>query len=416
MEFFNKKLIAVCLIAVGLTACSSTDDEDDSQRIAEIVEIDEKFQTQTLWIKNIGSGVDDYFSKIKPHPAYGKVFTASREGDAVALDAQTGETIWSVDLSDIDDERGYFDEKIEALINGGPVSGINKVFYTTENGEIFALNAETGELDWQSKVKGEIIAAPAIDSGIIVVNTASGILKAFNASNGEEVWEVVQDVPALTLRGTSSPTIAAGGVIVGTPSGEVTVYILEKGQQGWTVEVGEATGSTELQRVVDVDTTPVVYGDKIYSVSSRGNLIAIELRTGRILWKRQYSSYAQMAIAGNNLYLTDVSGHVYAIDRNNGLERWSQLGLSNRNVTGPVIEGQYVVVGDYQGYLHWLEQETGDIVARHYIDGSGIHTTPSVSNNIVYSQSRDGQLQAVGHLDPEQGPIERLFHNIKILF
>lgn len=418
MNFFNKKLIAVCLIAVGLTACSSTDDDEDEGQfiVAELTEIEEQFKTETQWIKHVGGGVGDYFSTIKPYPAYGKVFTASREGDALALDELTGETIWAVDLSDLEGKRGYFDNKIQALINGGPVAGINKVFYTTENGDIFALDAETGELAWQNKIKGEIIASPALDSGFLVVNTASGILKAFNASNGEEVWQVVQDVPALSLRGTSSPKIAAGGVIIGTPSGEVSVYILEQGQQGWTVEVGEPTGSTELQRVIDVDTTPVVYGDKIYSVSSRGNLVAIELRTGRILWKRQYSSYRKVSIAGNNVFLTDVNDHIYAIDRNNGLERWGQLALSNRSVTGPVVEGNYIVVGDFQGYLHWLDQESGEIVARHYVEGSGIHTTPTVSKNVIYSQTRDGQLQAIAHADPDKGFFERLVHQVGLLF
>ncbi len=418
LNFFNKKLIAVCLIAVGLTACSSTDDEQEEgvQPMAELTEINAAFTTETLWINQVGNGVQDYFSRIKPHAAYGKIFTANRDGDAIAYDALTGDTVWKVDLSDLDDERGYFDNKIAAQVNGGPIAGINKVFYTTENGDIYAFNAETGELDWQSKIKGEIIATPALDSGILVVNSASGVLKAFNASNGEEVWQVVQDVPALTLRGTSSPAIAAGGVIVGTPSGEVTVYILEKGQQGWTVEVGEAEGSTELQRVIDVDTTPVIYGDKIYSVSSRGNLVAIELRTGRVLWKRQYSSYRKLSIDGNNIFLTDVNGHVYAIDRNNGLERWSQLGLSQRSVTGPAVDGNYVVVGDYQGYLHWLDQETGEFAARHYIDGSGLHTTPTVAKNIVYSQTREGQLQAVGRDDGSKGFFDKLFQHINNLF
>ena len=125
-------------------------------------------------------------------------------------------------------------------------------------------------------------------------------------------------------------------------------------------------------------------------------MAAIELKSGRILWKRQYSSYRQMAIYRNTIFLTNLRGHVYAIDRINGIERWSNLSLANRGVTGPAIIDNYVVVGDFEGYLHWLDIESGDIVARNEIDGSGIHSTPTVVDNVLYSQSRDGDLQAIG--------------------
>jgi outer membrane protein assembly factor BamB len=269
------------------------------------------------------------------------------------------------------------------------------VFIGSENGEVFALDSSSGKLVWQAKVRGEVLAAPALDSNILVVNTASGVMHAFNADNGEELWSIEQDVPPLSLRGISAPVIVSGGVVVGSADGNLGVYLLDKGQIGWVAEVGEATGSTEFERVIDVDSAPIIFGDNIYSVSSRGNLVSIELRTGRVLWKRQYSSYRQLSLSGNTLFLTNLRGHVYAIDRINGLERWSNLSLTNRGVTGPAVIKSYVVVGDLEGYLHWLEQDTGEIVARHHLDGSGIYATPSVANDIIYGQSRDGEIQAI---------------------
>lgn len=392
---FNKKLLAICVLSVGISACSSTDDENEELKVAELTEITERFQPVVMWDASVGDGVGDYFSRIKPIVAYGKVFSASRDGDAYAFNESTGERVWSSDLSDIDDQRGFFDDKAPALISGGPVAGINKVFFGSENGEVIALDAESGSLSWQGKVKGEVIAAPALDSGKLVVNTASGVMKAFNASNGQDEWQVEQDVPPLTLRGISAPVISAGGVIIGSADGSLSVYLLEQGRQGWTVDIGEATGSTELERVIDVDSTPLIYGDNIYTISSRGNLSAVELRSGRVLWQRQYSSFREMAISGNSLFITDVKGHVYAVDRNNGLELWSQLAMRNRGVTGPVALNDYVVVGDFEGYLHWLDQNTGEIVARHHVDGSGIYATPTVANGVLYSQSRDGDLEAI---------------------
>ena len=391
----HQKLLAVFLLSGVLFSCSSTDEEDDAEIVAELTELNEQFEPKVLWEESVGDGSEDYFSRLKPAAAYGNIYSASRSGEVIAFEEKTGETLWEVDLSDIEDTRSFWDSKTSALLSGGPVAGSDKIFIGSENGKLFALDAKTGELVWQANIKGEVINAPAIDSGIVVVNSASGIMLGLNAEDGTELWKVEQDVPALTLRGISAPVIASGGVLIGTGKGSVDVYILDKGQQGWSTEIGEATGSTELERVIDVDTSPVIFGDKIYAVSSRGNLAAIELKSGRILWKRQYSSYRQISIYRNTIFLTNIRGHVYAIDRVNGIERWSNLALTNRGVTGPAVIDDYVIVGDFEGYLHWLNQETGEIVARHEVDSSGIHTTPTVANNILFSQSRDGDLQAI---------------------
>ncbi|PKG83760.1 outer membrane protein assembly factor BamB [Colwellia sp. 75C3] len=391
----TKKVLAILLLSSSLFACSSNDDEDPSTKVAELTDLDNAFDVEILWDRSVGSGVSDYFSRIKPIVAYDKVYSASRMGDVIAFEKESGMKVWQADLSDINNERSFWDSRISALVAGGPIAGLNKIFIGTENGDVFALDSETGELIWQAKVKGEIITPPAIDSGILVVNSASGILKAFDAQTGDELWEVEQDVPALTLRGISTPVVASGGVLVGSGKGALNVYILEKGQAGWTTEVGEATGSTELQRVIDVDSAPVVFGDKVYTISARGNLVAIDLKSGRILWKRQYSSYRQIAVYRNDIFITNTSGHVYALNRINGIERWSNVELTNRSVTGPAVVDKYIVVGDFEGYLHWLDQDTGQIVSRHKVDSSGIHSTPTVVDDKMYSQSRDGDLQVI---------------------
>ncbi|WP_206483595.1 outer membrane protein assembly factor BamB [Thalassotalea sp. G2M2-11] len=390
-----KKLFVTCFLTAGLMACSSTEDEIDETEPVELTEITEKFQPQVLWEASVDDGVGHYYSRLSPIVAYDKVFSASREGDAFAFDRVTGKELWHADLRKENPNGGFWASKKPALLAGGPVAGINKVFIGSENGQVVALSADDGTIEWQAKIKGEVIASPAIDAGTLVVNSASGVIKAFNASNGEELWSVEQEVPPLTLRGISAPAMAAGGVIIGSADGSLTVYIVDNGQQGWTAEVGEATGSTELQRVIDIDSQPLIYGDKVYAISSRGHFVAVDLRSGRTLWKRQYSSFRKIAVSGNTLFITDVKGHVYAVDRINGLEKWSQLSLTNRGVTGAAVVNDYVVVGDYEGYLHWLDQETGEIVARHLVDGSGIHSTPVVEDNVLYAQSRDGDLQAI---------------------
>lgn len=395
----NRLFTKVCLLTLlstALFACSSTDDEEsDPTLAAELTEINNAFSPRIVWSKNVGNGVDDYFSRLKPVAGYGKIYSANRIGDVYAFDLNTGKKVWHADLQKNSSSDSFFASSKSALLAGGPTIGMNKVFIGSENGEVYSLDADSGSLVWQAQVKGEVISAPAVDNGTLVVNSASGILKAFDATEGTEQWKIEQDVPALTLRGVSSPALAGGGAVIGSSDGTLTVFILESGQQGWTVEVGEASGSTELERVIDIDSKPLIYGDKVYAISAKGNLVALELRTGRLLWKRQYSSFRQLSMSGNNLFLTDVKGHVYAIDRANGLERWSQLALTNRSVTGPAVLANHVVVGDYEGYLHWLDKESGEIVARYQLDSSGIFSTPTVAKEILYVQSRDGDLQAI---------------------
>lgn len=393
-SFSLNNLLVIVLLSISLVSCSSKD-EDPDLIVAELTELENQFDVEVLWDRSVGDGVENYFSRIKPIVAYDKVYSASRMGDVIAFEKESGEEIWHTDLSDLNNERSFWDGRTSALVAGGPISGLNKIFLGTENGDVFALDADTGEVVWQAKIKGEVITQPAIESGILVVNSASGILKAFDANTGEDLWKVERDVPALTLRGISTPVAASGGVIVGSGKGELNVYMIEKGQAGWLTEIGEATGSTELQRVIDVDSAPVVFGDKIYAISARGNLVAIELNSGRILWKRKYSSYRQISVYRNNIFITNVRGQVYALNRINGIERWSNYTLKNRDVTGPAVVGGYVVVGDYEGYLHWLDQDTGEIVSRHEVDSSGIHSTPTVVDGVLYSQSRDGDLQAI---------------------
>ncbi len=390
----KNKIAVVFLITLGISACSSTDEIDETLPV-ELTEINQQFEPEVLWEENIGGGAEGYFSRITPVVAYDKLFTSNRKGDVAAIDLKTGDEIWTADLSDIDNKRGFFESRKSALISGGIVAGINKIFLGSENGKVYALDAETGKLDWQADIKGEVLSAPAIDSGVVVVNSSSGVMKAFNATNGEELWKIDQDTPALTLRGISAPAIASGGVFIGTPDGNLSVYILENGQQGWSAIVGEPSGSTEFERVIDVDSSPVIFGDKVYSISSRGNLAVIELRTGQIAWKRKYSSYTDLLVTPSTIYLTDIKGHVYAVDRLNGTEKWSQLSLTNRDVTAPVEVKGYIVVGDYEGYLHWLDSTTGEIVSRHELDSSGTHVAPIVYEDILYSQARNGDLQAI---------------------
>ena len=273
------------------------------------------------------------------------------------------------------------------------------LFVASEDGLVRALNVDTGETIWEATVAGEILATPAMDEGILVLNTGAGILFGLDVKTGEQLWRSETDVPPLSLRGISGPAASNGGALVGTPTGKLQVNILNSGIPAWETAITAPSGATELERIIDVDSTPVVFGTNVYIVSYDGTLAALELRSGRILWKREYGSYRDLAVSGNKIYVVDNRSIVYALDRRNGVELWSQGGLKQRNLTAPVVTDTHIVVGDKWGLLHWIDQEEGSLVARYDLGGDdedeAIYTAPIVVNDLIVTITRDGDVAAL---------------------
>jgi outer membrane protein assembly factor BamB len=394
--------------SVLLSSCTTISNwfyDEEELEIRRLKPIEAQFTATEIWSADLGAGIGNFYSKLSPAVAYDKVFAANRQGIVSAYDQATGKKIWSKDFA-IHDEEGVtsgisklWSNGVSAKIAGGISVAYETVFFGTENGEVIALDANTGEQKWITRVKGEVLAAPAIDAGIVLINTGSGFVFALNAVSGEEVWSSESDVPPLSLRGVSSPAAVNGGAIIGTATGKLIVNILETGQTAWEQVISAATGVTELERIVDIDSEPLVAAGNVYVISYDGTLAAVELRTGRVIWKREYKSYRRMSLAGSTLYLVDVNSNLYALDSRNGVELWSQGALKQRLLTGVTAVGNYLVAGDKFGYLHWFDQADGKIVARLEVgdddEDESIYHSPVVDGDTLYTQTRDGKLVAV---------------------
>lgn len=393
MGQFSKALLFAAGI-LALSGCSLFGDDEDEIKIAELPEIEEQFEPDVIWDYQVGDGVEHYYSRLRPAVAYGKLYAASRFGDVVALDLETGDEIWEQDVTH--KKPGWlFDERINAMISGGITVRYKQVFFGTEKGRVISLDAETGELLWDVEVDAEVLAPPTVDQSVVVVNTGSGKLFGLDAASGEQLWTFQQELPSLTLRGVSSVATAQGGIILGKANGKIAALSITNGIEYWEQDAAPPKSGSDLDRIVDVDADPVVIAGVIYAVAYNGYLQALEMRSGRALWQREYSSYRGFSIDGFNLYLSDYKGHVYAIDRRTGLELWSNRELENRGVTEPVPFGNYVVVGDFESYLHWLDPQTGALVARLEAGDDGLYSSAVVVGETLYVQSRDGTVSAV---------------------
>ncbi|ELR65247.1 Outer membrane protein YfgL [Photobacterium marinum] len=380
MQKVFKQAVSVALAVGILAGCAG---EEDTIQMAPLPKVESAFVPAKTWSQSIGGGVEHYFSKLSPAVGYGKVFVADRDGLVKALDPENGKVLWEQDL----------EGDVTAKLAGGISLSYGKVFIGSENAEVIALDEETGDIVWRTKVEGEVLSKPLVDEGMVVVNTSRGILQALNADSGELKWQLSSEVPTLTLRGESSPVSISGGIFWGQANGRLAGALMNNGQMLWQQPIGTPKGATEIDRLVDVDAAPVIAGERLYAISYNGNLVSIELRTGQVAWKRSYSSATDFVIDGSQLYLVTDKDHVVAVDIRSGTELWQNQSLEYRLLSAPSVLNGYVVVGDSEGYLHWLDPYTGDFVAQQETDGSGIAVPPVLLNDGGYLVvTRDGRI------------------------
>lgn len=389
MKLLLKHAVLVATV-LTMVACSN------KEKLV-LPDVENQIAPQTIWDVQIGKGVGHYESGLKPLLFNDKVYMASREGLVVAMDVSTGKRLWTFDLRRAN-TLSFFKRLQQrwssetARIAGGIAQGYGNLYFGTENGDVVAVNAESGELVWRVQVPGEVLVSPAVAEGFVVVKLGSGNMIALNPDNGEQRWLFENEQPPLSIRGTSEPVIDSGGVIYGTASGRIGVLVVDRGYQAWEEAVATPKGSTDLSRLVDVDAKPIVVAGTVYAIAFNGELYAMDLRTGQQLWKRDYASFRNMAVSGTVLYLVDSVGRIYAVDRRNGTELWSQSGLHKHFLTGPTVYKNYLVIGDNKGNLHWLDRTTGEFVARQSFDSSGFYREPVANGDYLVITTRDGEL------------------------
>jgi len=375
------RLLTWFLILPLLAGCSMFGAKDNADPPAELVEFEPSLKIETLWETSVG-GMEGQYLGIRPAVWQERLFVADSEGRVEALDRENGERLWRVDL--------------DVPISGGPGVADGLVLVGTSEAELIALDAETGEQRWRRRVSSEVLSSPAGASGVVVVRCIDDRITGINAATGEVRWNYTQTVPVLTLRGNSSPIVHNGRVIVGFANGKMIGLALDSGKRIWESVIATAHGRSELERVVDLDADPVLVEGVVYGAGFQSELAAVSESTGIILWKREMSSYAGLDADWRQVYVTDAQDHVWALDANNGATLWQQKQLHARRLSAPaIVSFDYLVVGDLEGYLHWLAAEDGRMLAREKVGGGAIRIKPLVVDDVVYVLSEHGRLAAL---------------------
>lgn len=372
--------LAITVALLLATACSKTSKKDNIEPPAELTEFASTVTVSRAWSRGIGEGEQKL--GLRQHPAVldGRLYAADLEGHVYALDAQSGDTIWEV-------ETGL-------RLSGGPAISEGTVVVGSLDGELLALNPDDGLERWRAKLSSEVVATPAVGSGIVVARANDGRVFGYGATDGERRWIYDRGLPSLTLRGNSQPLIAEGAVFLGYDNGTVVALRVTDGVQQWeqTIAVGE--GRSEIDRMVDVDGEIIVDSAEVFAAAYNGQLLAVALQGGRQLWNREMSAYSGLALAAGRILVSDSDGTVWALDRTTGAAMWKQDALAHRWLTTPAIQGNYAVVGDLEGYLHWINLDDGALAARDRLTRDPIRATPQVSQDMLYAIGIDGELGA----------------------
>jgi len=369
------------LFLVLSAGCSWFGGSDNSLPPAELKAVAQPIGVRSLWEAQIGAGAKSQFIRLTPALADGRLYAASFDGTVVALDALSGQRLWET--------------QTQLPITGGVgVSGNGLVLFGTNKGEVVALRQENGQEAWRAQVSSEVLAPPRAASGIVVVRTGDGKFTGLDARTGERRWVYAHVLPALSLRGDAPPLLTQNLVIAGLETGKLLVLSLDKGLPVTEKTIAPPRGRTEIERLIDIDAEPKIFGDTLYMVAYRGSIAAIDMRSGNLLWNRELSSYAGLDVDARQVYISDETDAVLALDRRNGGTLWKQAEMSGRRLSAPVATDQHVVVGDFEGYLHWLSKDSGQIVGRIRAASKAIVAPPLAAGNIVFVQGQGGALGA----------------------
>lgn len=384
---------AVVTLAMALAAGCSMFGSDARPKMAKVVDIKDAVPINKLWQGTVGgSGAThswweynpfavDPVNILVPVVAENGVYAAAQDGNLVRYDVKSGAQVWRI--------------KTAQPLSAGVGSNGSLVVVGTAKGTVLAYDAADGKPLWTADVSSEVLGPPAVSKDLVVVRTADNRSYGLDAANGKRRWALQRTSPALVARSAGGAVFAGPTVFAGFPGGKLIAINAGTGSPSWEATVSTPRGTTELERISDVTSPPVVMDGVVCAVAFQGRLSCFDAANGNPLWSRDVSSAEGLAIDERFVFVTDDKGSVYAFDRGTGNNAWKSDKLSLRHLTAPVSQGRFVVVADIEGYLHFLDREDGALIGRIATDKSPIISRMTAADRVLIVQTSKGNLFAV---------------------
>jgi outer membrane protein assembly factor BamB len=332
-------------------------------------------QAQLVWQVSLGKAAPGF----APAVVGDAIYAAAQDGTIVRVEAASGRTVWRVSAG--------------KPLSAGAGADANLVAVGTDKGDVLAFDS-AGKPLWQSRVSSEVISPPRVSDGFVVVMSGDGRLYGLNAADGKTKWVYQRQNPALTVRNFAGATTSRGGLFIGVAGGKLLAIDIATGSVAWEGNVATPKGATELERIADVTSLPLIEERQACAVAFQGRVACFELARGNLNWSRDVSSLEGLTADSRYFYVTDDKGAVHALDKSTGASAWKQDKLSARKPGGPQLVGDYVGVVDVEGYLHLLDRNDGSLAGRASTDGTPATSQPAVSASNVVWQSSGGTLYA----------------------
>jgi outer membrane protein assembly factor BamB len=365
---------------MSIVGCGLFGDEDEELQPTELLDFEQTLEVRRLWSTKVGDGTEFLRIALSPAGDGNRVYAASYDGKVSAYDPDDGDRIWRTD--------------VDAVLSAGPGVGEGIVVVAGYDGDLVALDADSGSEIWRINIAGESLARPLIKDDVVVVYTIDGRLRVLSIFDGSERWALEQSLPALTLRGSASPILVGTSLIAGFDNGRLLAISLSDGTEQWESIISPPSGRSDLDRLADIDGSMAAVGQDVYATGYHGRVASLAVESGQVLWAREISGRSGLTADWNNIYVIGEEGEVLALLRRNGDDVWRQDALIRREPTSPVAFSTAVVVGDFEGYVHFFNNFDGRPVARVRVGKGMISHAPVVIGDRLYVQSESGTLSA----------------------
>lgn len=361
--------LMVMVIAGLVSACSSS--PSPVLPPTKLTSIKENFTLNELWYRQIGEGVSDRYYLLTPVIHNKAFYIIDYTGHLSVINPDTSDILW--------------EKNLDITVSAGLSKIDNALLLASSEGEVISLDINSGKQLWKSRVSSEVLAKPVKAGNYVIVKSVDGKISALDLATGKSKWVYDRNVPVLTLRGNSGLIVHDNTIITGLDNGKLLALSVETGKVIWTLTVAVPRGRTEIERMIDIDATPVIYGENLYAVSYQGRITNVHLPTGQIIWTRDFSAYHGIAVDKTKLYISDSDGYVWALDRKTGATVWKQDKLVRRSLTKPVLGNNAVIVADFNGFVHWMDTEDGHFIAR--FRQGGYDSDKETEDDFIFSKS-----------------------------
>jgi len=388
-------LIVVTGSLVALAGCHSFKKENIQPPTPLAKDFKPTVQVTRVWKDRVGHGAGMSGVRMEPAIVDGVLYAASTDGVVAAYDANSGKNLWK-QKSRTHGWFGWGDKKRkDAFYSGGPTVAGDLLAIGTLDGHVYGLSSKDGTQRWVATLPSEVIDSPVIAGGLVVVRTQDGRVYGLDGNTGERRWVNDQgNLPLLSLRGNGPLMVTNGVVFLGSDDGKLIALRQDNGDKLWEQKLATGEGRTDIDRMSDADGGIVIDGSTLYASAYHGSLTAVDGPSGRPLWARPFSTYTSLALTGNSLFGVNADSQVWAFDKSSGADMWKNDDLKYRWLSAPSVQGNYVVIGDSEGYVHWLQTGDGALAGRERLSKKAIRAQPVVAGDLVYIEDVQGHIAA----------------------